>query len=265
MALPTRWFKPIARAGYASRGVVYLVIGSFALLAAFGPAATQGSEGALEVMLRQPLGRGLVLLMIAGLTGYVLWRLVQSLLDTDDHGWSAKGVAVRGGLLGSAATHAALALYAASLLGVVGAGSGNGPPLADRIAGVVGTGPLLLVLCLTFAGVGIAHATKAARRRYADHFDASARVMRFVHPISIVGLTARGLLWGVAALLLALRLHDETPDSAEPPGVQDALIYLQGLPNGQWLMAGAGAGLLLFAGYSFSEAVWRRINIEDAG
>ena len=265
MPRPARWFRPVARAGYASRGVVYLVVGTFALLAAFGPTARKGSEGALEVLLRQPFGRGLVLLMIAGLAGYVAWRLVQSLLDTDDHGWSVRGIAIRGGLLGSAATHGALALYAASLLGLVGAGGGGEPSLAERIAEAVGTGPLLLVLCLTFAGVGIAHAAKAARRRYADHFDASERVMRFVHPVSIAGLTARGLLWGVAALLLGLRLWRPGPDDADPPGVGDALAWLQGLPGGQWLLALAGVGLLLFASYSISEALWRRINVEDAG
>ena len=217
------------------------------------------------MLLRQPLGRGLVLLMLAGLVGYVLWRLVQSLLDTDDHGWSLKGIAVRGGLLGSAATHAVLALYAASLLGLVGAGDQGAPSLADRIAALIGTGPLLFALCLIFAGVGIAHAVKAARRRYADHFDASERVMRFVHPISIAGLTARGALWAVAALLLAFRLLRPGPERNEPPGVRDALAYLQGLPAGKWLLAGAGVGLLLFAAYSISEAIWRRINVEDAG
>ena len=264
MGAARRWFRPVARAGYASRGVVYLVVGGFALLAAFGPAPTKDSEGALAVLLGQPFGHALVLLMIAGLVGYTLWRLVQSLADTDDHGWSAKGIAVRGGLLGSAATHAALALYAASLLGLVGTGGEDGPSLAERIAALVGTGPFLLAVCVTFAGVGVAHALKAARRRYADHFDASERVMRFVHPVSIAGLTARGTLWGVAALLLAFRLAEAGPDEPEPPGVGDALAYLQGLPGGQWLLALAGLGLLLFAAYSISEALWRRINVEDA-
>jgi len=263
--LPASWFKPVARIGYASRGVVYVVIGTFALLAALGPAPNKDSEGALQVLLGQPFGRTMVVMMIAGLAGYVAWRLVQSLLDTDDHGWSAQGIAIRGGLLGSAFTHGALALYAASLLGLVGAGDEGGPSLADRIAALFGTTPLLVVMGLTFAGVGIAHVAKAVRRRYADHFDASARVMRIVHPVSIIGLSARGVLWGVVALLLAKRVWDKTPDENEPPGVGDALSYLQGLPAGQWLLGAAGVGLLLFAGYSFSEAIWRRINVEDAG
>ena len=89
--------------------------------------------------------------------------------------------------------------------------------------------------------------------------------MRLVHPVSILGLTARGTVWGVLAFLLLLKFLRPDPEMDEPPGVGEALDYLQGLPMGQWLLAVTGVGLILFAGYSFSEAAWRRINVEDAG
>ena len=260
----SRWLEPLARAGYASRGVVYLIIGSFALLAAIGPTGTKDSEGALLALLRQPFGRVLVSLMISGLVGFVLWRLVQSLLDTDEHGWSPRGLAVRGGLLASAATYALLALYALSLLDVWRGGEGGKDSAADRIAGYVGSKPVLLVLCLIVAGVAIAHWYKAATCRYADHFVASEEIMRFVHPVSIIGLSARGMVWGVISLLLMLRFLKASPPEGEPPGLGEALRYIQDLPYGEWLLGITGLGLVLFAGYSFCEAAWRRINLEDA-
>ena len=258
------WLTPLARAGYASRGVVYLIIGSFALLAAIGPAGTKDSEGALLTLLQQPFGHLLVGLMIAGLVGFVLWRLVQSLLDTDEHGWSPRGLAVRIGLLSSAVVYALLALYALSLLDVWRGGEDGRDSAADQIAGYVGSKPVLLALCLIVAGVAIAHWYKAATCRYADHFDATEDVMRFVHPVSIVGLSARGAVWGVISLLFLLRLLEGSSPEGEPPGIREALSYIQGLPYGQWLLAATGIGLMLFAGYSFCEAAWRRINLEDA-
>lgn len=169
MSNKRQWLKPLARAGYASRGVVYLIVGAFAFLSAFGPSDHKDSKGALLTLLQQPFGQALVLLMVIGLLGYVGWRLVQSLLDTDDHGWSPKGIVVRGGLLASAATHAVLALYALSLLypTITGASAdrGDNASLADRISAVAGMTPVLLVLCVAFAGTAIAHWYKAATHR----------------------------------------------------------------------------------------------------
>lgn len=54
--------------------------------------------------------------MLAGLVGYVVWRAIQGLADADDHGHSAKGLAIRGGLLVSAVSHSVLAYWVARLL-----------------------------------------------------------------------------------------------------------------------------------------------------
>ena len=267
MNFSKHWLKPLARAGYASRGTVYLIIGAFAVLAAIGPSGTKGSEEALLTLLRQPFGRVLVLIMVAALAGFVLWRLVQSLLDTDDHGWSPRGLSVRVGLLSSAATYTLLAFYALSLLDLWrGGGSGPGKlSAADHIAAWFSLKPVLLAAALVIAGVAIAHFYKAATRRYADHFDTTEEIMRLVHPVSIIGLVARGAVWAVIALLLSLRFLKASPPHGEPPGIKAALNHIQGLPGGQWLLGATGVGLILFAAYSFSEAAWRRINVEDAG
>ena len=49
----------LARAGYVARGLVYLIVGGLALVAAFdGGSQTTGSRGALQTLLAQikPLG-----------------------------------------------------------------------------------------------------------------------------------------------------------------------------------------------------------------
>lgn len=258
------WLRLFARAGYASRGVIYVVIGLFAILGAAGAAEETNSKGALQEILHQPLGHVMVLALLVGLVGYVVWRLIQAVMDTDDHGWSAKGLAVRGGLLASALTYATLATYALALLGVFASGTGDSRPVADFVAGMVGSKVMLAGLAVVFCGVAGAHWYKAAARKYARHFRAGDAAMKVIHPVSMIGLAARGLVFAVLAVLLSYRLFQKTDVDGHPPGIKDAMDYLQQQPYGAWLLGSLGVGLLLFAAYSFIEAVWRRINLEDA-
>ena len=259
------WIKRLARIGYASRSVVYLIIGSFAILSGLGQGGETDSKGALRVLLQQPFGKVLVGILIVGLLGYVLWRLIQAFLDTDSHGRSMKGLAIRISLLASAVTYGILAVYALSLLGLADSGGAeSSTSIADRIAGIVGTKPVLLAMVLIFAGVAIAHWVKAYRRRYADHLDTAEAPMDIVHPISMLGLFARGIVFAIIALLLFYRFMTFSPSDTTPPGFNEALDFVQGLPAGSLLLIALGTGLLLFAAYSACEAIWRRINVEDA-
>jgi Domain of Unknown Function (DUF1206) len=260
-----KWVKPLARMGYGARGLVYLIIGLFAFLAANGAAQEKDSRGALRTLLEQPFGAVLVWCLVAGMAGYVIWRLIQSLLDTDDHGLGPKGLAIRAGLLASAFTYSALALVALDMLGVLpgqgGSGGGSGShPVAGLVAGIVGAKAVSLGLSVIFAGVAGAHVWKAIRRKYADHFEAGDDAMRIIHPVSIAGLVARGFVLAAIALLFFYRFLS-AGDSADTPGLKEALEFVQGMPGGQYLLAVTGLGLLAFAAYSFAEARWRRINL----
>ena len=265
------WIEPLARAGYGARGVVYTVVGSFAVLAAFTTSEEKGTRGALEALLGEWYGEGLMYLIIVGLVGYVLWRFVQSVLDTDDHGFSPKGLAVRAGLLASGFTYTVLALYAASLVGLLarfgGGDGGERGPVASFFTETIGSQWVALALSIVFAGVAGAHIWKAVRRKYAKHFTKGDVPMGLIHPVAIIGLLARGMIFVVIALLLFWRFTREraaTDEASETPGLTEALDFVQTLPAGQWLLAGLGVGLVLFALYSVAQAVWRRINVEHA-
>ena len=128
----------MAGAGYAARGLVYLIVGFFAVLAAFGAREETDAEGAPLEVLQQPFGTVLLGLMFVGLVGYVFWRAVQAVYDTDGHGRDARGLTVRAGLLASAFAYAALALYALSLIGVFTGGGNGGNSIAGTLEGIVG-------------------------------------------------------------------------------------------------------------------------------
>ena len=90
------WVRPLARAGYAAKGVLYITIGILAAMAAFGgggDGATTGSKGAIRAIQEQPFGQVLLVLLTVGLAGYALWRFVQAILDPEGEGTDAKGAA----------------------------------------------------------------------------------------------------------------------------------------------------------------------------
>ncbi|HEX7958198.1 MAG TPA: DUF1206 domain-containing protein, partial [Pyrinomonadaceae bacterium] len=91
------WIERLARFGYAAKGVVYVLVGALAALAAFGGGGPTDSRGALTQVVRQPYGRALLAVVAAGLAGYALWRLVQGLRDTEEKGSGLKGISIRFG------------------------------------------------------------------------------------------------------------------------------------------------------------------------
>ncbi len=106
----------LARGGYAARGLVYLIIGVLALLAARGSGRPADSHDSLEALLAQPFGHFLVGLVVVGLIAFAAWRILQAIRDVDDHGSKPRGLVIRAGLLVGGITYGALAFFALGLL-----------------------------------------------------------------------------------------------------------------------------------------------------
>src|SRR6188768_1771423 len=88
--------ETLARLGYASKAVVYAIVGMLAIMTALNRGGrVTDTSGALRVVLTQPFGRFLLIVVAVGLSGYGAWRLLDAFLDPDRDGTSAGGLVTR--------------------------------------------------------------------------------------------------------------------------------------------------------------------------
>jgi hypothetical protein len=252
----------LARGGYAARGVVYLIVGGFAVGAILYGSETKTPDEAASVLLDQPFGKVLVGLLVIGLFGYAAWRIVQALLDTDGHGRNAKGIVIRGALLASAVVYGGLALSAAAILGFGSGGDGSGgqQDLLDRVIEILGSTWTAALLALVFLAAAAAHAFRAFRATFLRYFRVDAGKRRIVKAVGRAGLLARGAVFLVLAGLMGYRAATASRADATPPDLEQVMAAIAGLPAGPWLLGALGLGLLAFAVYSFTAALYRTID-----
>jgi hypothetical protein len=79
-ATERRWAERLGRLGYGARGVVFLLIGAFMLLAAWrgSPDEARGLGGSLATLAAQPYGPWLLGLVALGLLAYAVFLLIQA-------------------------------------------------------------------------------------------------------------------------------------------------------------------------------------------
>ncbi len=241
--------------------MVYSIIAFFALVAAFGGGRKEGTKGAIAAITENRAGDILTFALLAGLAGYVAWRLVQAILDADHHGKSWKGLASRFGLLVSGGhLCGAGGLHAVALVGQQEFRRFRAWRLrrhdnrlrrrpCDRLCArrrLRGHRRGAFLACLQ------ADLRRNIFKPAGGGADTSSTAL------ATGGLAARGVIFLIIGVLLVTR-GINAGEGGKPPDLSDALEFLQGLPFGSLLLALAGLGLLAFALYSFSDSIWRRI------
>lgn len=267
------WVEWLARLGYAAKGVVYVLIGVIAVDAALtagsGDQATGGS-GALQSIADESWGQIVLGIIAVGLFGYVLWRLVQSLLDPEHKGTDMKGVATRIGYFISGALYATLALEAARLALGSGGGGGGGTggsgggssashwtsrvfelPMGVWLVGAAGVGIFIFGLYELYK----AWTTDFSDRLHIEEIDYHKR--QWIQRAGRAGLAARGvvfLLSGVFVVRAALQY-----DASEAQGLEGALQALERQPYGPWLLGLVALGLIGYGLFQLVKARYRHI------
>jgi hypothetical protein len=249
----------LGQAGYAARGVVYLIIGGFALLAALGSGErAKDSKGALQAVLSAPLGSVLLALVAIGLLCFAVWRVFQSFFDADGLGRSREGLGRRIAYGFASLVYAGLAVAAGRLVGGSGGSRGDGDRSAQDWTATLLSEPfgrwLVAAVGLGFAVGGIAVGVRGWR---GDVDRGLAGAPGWVVPMGRFGFIARGVVFLlVGGFLLMAAWH---ADAREARGLGGALQALQGTPHGWVLLAATALGLFAFGAFEVVSALYRRI------
>ncbi|GJE04681.1 DUF1206 domain-containing protein [Methylobacterium isbiliense] len=263
--LETHSLELLARFGYAARGIVYLLVGGLAVLAAVGfGGQTGGSRSALATLLLQPFGRVWLGLIAVGLMGFAVWRIVEAAADADHLGSSYKALAKRAGHVMSGLLYGGLAVSAAQL--ALGQRRGGGDdqaaqdwtawvlekPLGQWAVGLVG----LIVL-----GVGAAFLLKGWKGDVLQRLMPPAEVRQWAVPMGRLGFAARGVVFVLIGGFLILAAFQST--SSDVKGLGGALHVLQHQPYGWALLAITALGLAAFGLFGLVQARYRHIDPPD--
>ena len=107
----------LARAGLASRGFVYVVLGLITISSSLSGIGDeeQSTSGALSFMRDLPFGTVLLFLISGGLVLFSFWRVSQSIFNSDERTGTPKDWIIRIGQLGSGLAYLGLAGFAFQL------------------------------------------------------------------------------------------------------------------------------------------------------
>lgn len=255
----------LGRFGYVAKGVVYIVIGLLAALAALGDGgATTDRKGAVQKIYEQPYGVFLLAVIAFGLACYGVWNFIVAIADTEGKGTDPKGIATRIFYAGVGVSYLAFAFAAVQLL----TGAGNlgknsdasakdwTAQLLDKPFGVV----LVIIAGLVVLGAAGFQFYKAYKEEFQKELELnkmSATMKEWIVRFGRVGLAARGIVFGIIGIFLIVAALQKNPDQAK--GLGGALKELSTQAYGQVLLGIVAIGLIAYGIYSLAEARYRRM------
>ena len=267
------WISRLGKAGYATKGVVYAIVGVLAVQAAIGSGGSaEGTQGAITEMADEPFGQVLLPLIAIGLFAYALWRFLEALLDPGHVGTDGKGLAKRTAYFASGLIYLGLSVWSTWL--VLGRSAGQG---SNQGAGGTGGsrqqwtaellsqpfGPYLVgAIGAVIIGVGLYQFYSAYSAHFMKNYDAGAmsrRQRRWARRIGRFGISARAVTFVIIGGFFIQAAVQFDPSEAR--GLGAALQTFAGQPYGPWLMAVVAAGFIAYGIYCTSRARYSQFSI----
>ena len=249
-----RWIDPVARVGYATKGLVYLILGGLAVRAAFWRGTVPDMEAAMRWIGSSTVGTLAIYALSVGLSAFVVWRLVEAVFDPDHAGEGGKRVFVRIGRFFSAMAYGSLA-WTAWQLAERGRSDGRdesdwfsllmAQPFGRWLTLAVGTGVIVY---------GLFQFWRGAFGDVAKHLRFSGRQHGRLIALGRFGIAARGAVFVIVGSLVLDAAWRYDPSVVG--GTDEALRWL----GYGWLMGIVAFGLGAYGVFQLVQAAWRRID-----
>lgn len=257
----TRTFEMLARAGYAARGVIYIIIGVLAIRLAEGVGGPRPSQqGALRTIGHQPFGKAMLIAMAIGLGGYAIWRLFQAFVgQTPEYG--RHSAMERIGAAGSGIAYAAFCVLTIEILrGSAGNSSAKTKETTARVLQWPAGREIVGAVGLLFIGIAAYQAYLGLSRtflKYSKTQAMSPQVENAFTILGVVGLVARAIAFLLIGIFVTKAAVDYAPNKAV--GIDGALARLAQHAYGTAALIVVAGGLIVFGLYSLADARFRKI------
>ncbi|MGB6320801.1 MAG: DUF1206 domain-containing protein [Xanthobacteraceae bacterium] len=250
----------MARIGYVTRGVIFLIIGGLALLAAGGSSERpEGVRDALQTVFDRPFGGFALWAVAAGLGCFASWRFLQSVLDADALGNGPYGLMRRASFAGAGTFY--LALATATARSTFAPRTTTEDQAARSWTHWLMSKPfgrdMIAALAVILVSIAIGLAVQVVRAPYRREFDKKRMPLAWVVAVGSLGMMTCAFVFLMIGVFLGMAAYDY--NSSEVVGVSGVLQALQGQSYGRWMLAVAGFGLVAFGAFEIIEAYARRI------
>lgn len=255
----------LARVGFASKALLYVVVGVLAVRAAAGMGGQiTGTKGALREIVDHPFGKTLLIVMGVGLLGYAAWRVIQGFADPERKGSDAKGIALRITYVLRGIAHAYLAVQAFRVASAHSAGGQDGAAAkqASSQAMQLPFGNWLVII----GGIGVAcfglyqvyRAWEAKLDKQLDFPRLRREAGEWAVLVSRFGIAARGVVFVMIGTLLVTAGRHHDPSQAG--GVGEAFAALEQAPYGRAVLLIVALGMVAYGAYVAIQARYRHIS-----
>lgn len=252
----------LAKAGFAARGIVYILFGWIALSARGN--AEAGEKAVFASIYEMPAGDLLLTAIAIGLFAYGVYRIVSGLLDIEGKGDKPKGLLGRAAQFGSGIIHLALAWTASKFIDGGNASEGQGDQKSEAAARTLldfelgGVG--LWLVALGFFAAAALQVRKAWKGSHMKQCEPDTPAV--AKTIGQIGLFTRGLVFVIIGYSFIQVARTESSGQAKAFG--SAVVSLRDNPA---LYTAVAAGLILFGVFSLLLARYRivpAIDVVDA-